>query len=80
MPRLSDQERQEVMRYLEADHPLPEKYCFLLFEDKRQMELVWNGKTNTVCNVVLPFQTIEQLDEPRAELPLDAMEELQTDL
>jgi hypothetical protein len=67
MPRLSDQERQEVMRYLEADQPLPEKYRFLLFEDKRQVELVWNGKTNTVCNVVLPFQTIEQVDEPRAE-------------
>lgn len=80
MPRLSDQERQEVMRYLEADQPLPEKYRFLLFEDKRQVELVWNGKTNTVCNVVLPFQTIEQVDEPRAEQPLDAMEELQTDL
>ncbi|MBM5817847.1 MAG: site-specific DNA-methyltransferase [Cyanobacteria bacterium K_Offshore_surface_m2_239] len=80
MPRLSDQERQEVMRYLEADHPLPEKYRFLLFEDKRQVELVWNGKTNTVCNVVLPFQTIEQVDEPRAEQPAEAMEELQTDL
>jgi len=80
MPRLSDQERQEVMRYLEADQPLPEKYRFLLFEDKRQVELVWNGKTNTVCNVVLPFQTIEQVDEPRAEQPADAMEELQTDL
>ncbi|MFN9488128.1 MAG: site-specific DNA-methyltransferase [Cyanobacteriota bacterium] len=80
MPRLSDQERQEVMRYLEADQPLPEKYRFLLFEDKRQVELVWNGKTNTVCNVVLPFQTIEQVDEPRAEQPVDAMEELQTDL
>ena len=80
MPRLSDQERQEVMRYLEADQPLPEKYRFLLFEDKRQVELVWNGKTNTVCNVVLPFQTIEQVDEPRAEQPLDAMEALQTDL
>ena len=80
MPRLSDQERQEVMRYLEADEPLPEKYRFLLFEDKRQVELVWNGKTNTVCNVVLPFQTIEQVDEPRAELPADAMEILQGDL
>jgi DNA modification methylase len=80
MPRLSDQERQEVMRYLEADQPLPEKYRFLLFEDKRQVELVWNGKTNTVCNVVLPFQTIEQVDEPRAEQPEDAMAVQQTDL
>jgi DNA modification methylase len=39
----------------------------LLFEDKREVELVWNGKTNDVCNVVLPFQTIEQVDEPRSE-------------
>jgi hypothetical protein len=71
MARLSDQERQEVQRYLDADQPLPEKYRFLLFEDKRQVELVWNGKTNAVCNVVLPFQTIEQVDEPRAELLTD---------
>ncbi|MDL2267100.1 site-specific DNA-methyltransferase [Desulfovibrio sp. OttesenSCG-928-G15] len=35
------------------------------------MELVWNGKTNEVCNVVLPFQTIEQVDEPRAEKPVN---------
>jgi DNA modification methylase len=26
---------------------------------------VWNGKTNEVTNVVLPFQVIEQIDEPR---------------
>jgi site-specific DNA-methyltransferase (adenine-specific)/adenine-specific DNA-methyltransferase len=39
----------------------------LLFEDKREVELVWNGKTNEVTNVVLPFQVIEQVDEPRAE-------------
>ena len=31
------------------------------------MELVWNGKTAEVCNLVLPFQVIEQVDEPRAE-------------
>ncbi len=80
MPRLSDQERQEVQRYLDADEPLPEKYRFLLFENKRQVELVWNGKTNAVCNVVLPFQTIEQVDEPRAEQRADAMEMRQTDL
>src|SRR2546422_445409 len=67
MPRLTDQEQQEIIRYLEADKPLPDKYRFLLFEDKREVELVWNGKTNEVCNVALPFQVIEQVDEPRAE-------------
>ncbi len=69
MPKLTEQERQEIIRFLEADKPLPDKYRFLLFEDKREVELVWNGKTNEVCNIVLPFQTIEQVDEPRAEKP-----------
>ncbi|MDP3478769.1 MAG: site-specific DNA-methyltransferase [Desulfoprunum sp.] len=67
MPRLTEQEQQEIIRFIEADRPLPEKYRFLLFEDKREVELVWNGKTSEVCNIVLPFQVIEQVDEPRAE-------------
>ena len=65
MPRLTEQEQQEIIRFIEADKPLPDKYRFLLFEDKREVELVWNGKTNEVCNIVLPFQMIEQVDEPR---------------
>ena len=69
MPRLTEQEQQEIIRFLEADKSLPEKYRFLLFEDKREVELVWNGKTNEVCNIVLPFQAIELVDEPRAEKP-----------
>ena len=72
MPRLTEQEQQEIIRFIEADKPLPDKYRFLLFEDKREVELVWNGKTNEVCNIVLPFQTIEQVDEPRAEEPSEA--------
>lgn len=67
MARLSEQEQQEVIRLIEAGKPLPDHFRFLLFEDKREVELVWNGKTNEVCNVVLPFQVIEQVDEPRAE-------------
>ena len=71
MPRLTEQEQQEIIRFIEADKPLPEKYRFLLFEDKREVELVWNGKTDEVCNIVLPFQSIELVDEPRAENPDD---------
>jgi DNA modification methylase len=71
MTRLTEQEQQEVIRIVEAGKPLPDKYRFLLFEDKREVELVWNGKTNEVCTVVLPFQVIEQVDEPRAEKPED---------
>ena len=67
MAKLTEQEQQEIIRFMEAGKPLPDKFRFLLFEDKREVELVWNGKSNEVCNVVLPFQTIEQVDEPRSE-------------
>jgi adenine-specific DNA-methyltransferase len=68
---LTDNEIRDVIRLLEAGKPLPDAYRFLLFDDKREVELVWNGKTNEVCNIVLPFQVIEQVDEPRAEKPAD---------
>ncbi|MBL6934694.1 MAG: site-specific DNA-methyltransferase [Alphaproteobacteria bacterium] len=78
MARLTEQEQQEIIRFIEAGKPLPDKYRFLLFEEKREVELVWNGKTSEVCNVTLPFQTIEHVDEPRAEKPEDSA--LQSDL
>ena len=70
MAKLTEQEQQEIIRFMEAGKPLPDKFRFLLFDDKREVELVWNGKTNEVCNVVLPFQIIEQVDEPRSEKEL----------
>lgn len=76
MLKLTEQEKQEVLRFLESGRELPEKYRFLLFEDKREVELVWNGKTSEVCNIVLPFQTIEQVDEPRAEKTSDIAAQL----
>ena len=76
MARLTEQEQQEIIRYIEADKPLPDKYRFLLFGDKREVELVWNGKTSEVCNIVLPFQVIEQVDEPRAEKSEDTSQQL----
>lgn len=65
--KLTDNEKRDVIKYLEAGKPLPEKYRFLLFDDDREVELLWNGKTNEVTNVVLPFQVIEQIDEPRSD-------------
>ena len=65
--KLTDNEIRDINRYLESGKPLPDAYRFLLFGDKREVELVWNGKTNEVCTAVLPFQIIEQVDEPRKE-------------
>ena len=46
--KLADNEIRDVIKYLEAGKPLPEQYRFLLFENTREVELVWNGKTNEV--------------------------------
>ena len=65
--KLSDNEIRDITRLLEEGKPLPDKYRFMLFGDDREIELVWNGKSGDVTNVVLPFQTIEHIDEPRPE-------------
>ena len=69
---LTDEQKREIVACVEAGRPLPEKYRFLLFASARQAELVWNGKSAEVCNVVLPFQSIEQVDCPRAEKTIEA--------
>jgi|JI10StandDraft_1071094.scaffolds.fasta_scaffold41962_3 DNA modification methylase len=64
---LTDAEKRDLVQLIQAGKPLPEKYRFILFEDKREVELVWNGKTREVCTTVLPFQSLEHVDEPRKD-------------
>ncbi|MFZ1548673.1 MAG: DNA methyltransferase, partial [Candidatus Nitrotoga sp.] len=66
---LTDAEKRDLTQLIQQGKPLPEKYRFILFEDKREVELVWNGKTRNVCTTVLPFQSLEHVDEPRKEAP-----------
>ncbi len=66
---LSDAEKRDLTQLIQQGKPLPEKYRFILFEDKREVELVWNGKSRDVCTTVLPFQSLEHVDEPRQEKP-----------
>ena len=65
--KLTDNEKRDVVKLIEEGKVLPEKYRFLLFDETKQVELTWNGKSDEVTNVVLPFQIIEQIDEPRNE-------------
>src|SRR3990172_4724673 len=74
---LTDAEKRDLTQLIQQGKPLPEKYRFLLFEDKKEVELVWNGKSREVCNAILPFQTLEHIDEPRKEKSAD--EELALD-
>jgi adenine-specific DNA-methyltransferase len=64
---LSDAEKRDLIKLITEGKALPEKYRFILFEDKREVELVWNGKTREVSTAILPFQTLEHIDEPRKE-------------
>ena len=64
---LTDADKRDLIKLIEQGKPLPEKYRFLLFDDKREVELVWNGKSREVCTAILPFQTLEHIDEPRKE-------------
>jgi hypothetical protein len=64
---ISEAEQRDLVTLIQQGKALPEKYRFILFEDKREVELMWNGKTRDVCTTVLPFQTLEHVDEPRTE-------------
>jgi len=60
MPRLTEQEQQEIIRFIEAGKPLPDKYAFCCLRQTGSGTGL-DGKTNEVCNIVLPFQVIEQV-------------------
>ena len=56
---LTDAEKRDLVELIQQNKPLPEKYRFVLFEDKREVELVWNGKTS-MDSIVLAFMRLRQ--------------------
>ncbi|MDA9628883.1 site-specific DNA-methyltransferase [Pelagibacteraceae bacterium] len=65
--KLTDNEKRDIVKLIEEGKNLPEKYRFLLFDSSNKVEVNWEGKNPDITNVVLPFQIIEQVDEPRTE-------------
>lgn len=64
---LTDREKELLKGMIDRGEPLPPKYKLSLFADAPEVELIRQGKIAEVANVVLPFQSIEHIDEPRAE-------------
>jgi len=62
---LSEQERKQLAESILAGDLIPAKYGPSIVEGARELELVWPGKSDHVEQIVLPFQSIEQIDEPR---------------
>ncbi len=73
---LSDNEKRDIQKYLTENKLLPDKYRFLLFDSTREVELIWNGMSDDIESSVLPFQTIEHIDEPRDEEKINSQQVL----
>ena len=64
---LSDTEKTRIIELIKAGEKLPKEYIYKLFADEEDVFLFWNGRKEDVTNVVLPFHSIEHIDEPRKE-------------
>ncbi len=65
--QLSERDKQLVIGCIEKGESIPARFRLSLFDDVPATELVWPGKTTNTEQTVLPFQSIEQIDEPRSE-------------
>jgi len=68
---LTERDKEIIKDCIDRGVPLPTKYRLMLFEDTKEVELLWQGKSSEVTSVILPFQSIEQIDEPRGETGMD---------
>ncbi len=66
MSELTERERKEIIATIRDGRRLPARYRASLFHDAAETELIWPGKTSEVERSVLPFQSIEHIDEPRS--------------
>jgi DNA modification methylase len=64
---LSDPQKQQIIDSIKEGRPLPKEYIYKLYADDEDVFLFWNGRNETVINAVLPFHSIEHIDEPRKE-------------
>lgn len=65
MPNLSDKEKDEIINLIKEGKALPKEFIYKLFANDEDVFLFWNGRSEEVTNVVLPFHSIEHVDEPR---------------
>lgn len=64
MRELAESEKQEIASCIAAGISLPDKYRFLLFENRRGCELVWEGKTDRVYSPNQQLRCNQRLGAP----------------
>ena len=60
---LSDNEKRDLIKLIEANKPLPDQYRFRLFEKSDEIELLWNGKSNEINIELKNMQNAESLQD-----------------
>ena len=70
--KLTENEKRNLIELIEKNKTIPEQYRFKIFENQDEIELLWDGKSNEITNVNLPFQIIEHVDEPRKNIEPEA--------
>ena len=65
---MTDIRKSEIIELIRQGKKLDKSMIYDLFAgDDEEVFLFWNGRNEQVTNVALPFHSIEQIDEPRAE-------------
>jgi DNA modification methylase len=62
---LSQQERELIANLIRDGKPVPARYIPSISDNPLKTELIWPGKSTFMDTSVLPFQSIEHIDEPR---------------
>lgn len=66
--KMTDIRKNEIIELIRQDKKLDKSMIYDLFAgDDEDVFLFWNGRDEQMTNVALPFHSIEQIDEPRAE-------------
>lgn len=64
---LTENEKNEVINLIKENKTIPKHYLYKMAKDNEDVFLFWNGRKEEVTNAILPFHSIEHIDEPREE-------------
>ena len=73
---LSEKEKDIVINSIKEGKTIPKEYLYKLSKDDEDVFLFWNGRNEEVTNAVLPFHSIEHIDEPRKEKIVKVAQEI----
>ena len=64
---LSEKEKEQVINLIREGETIPKDLLYKMAKDDEDVFLFWNGRNEEVTSAVLPFHSIEHIDEPRKE-------------